>query len=452
MSLLDSLIAGAASIDSSTGETYPQIISQQHDLGQIAVEATALESGLRDLAGVWDAAEYGISAEEVQARIAAANTPEAREKLMQELRARAVSRAGLDTSNGRVNVMVAGAPPWHRLGVHIAEAVSSKHAAELSGLARWNMTKRPATYLNPVTNTVQDIPETYAIVRGDTGKALGVVGSRYQIIQNEDAFAFMDALVSEFGARYETAGSIDGGAKVWMQIHLPKQRFAVNGSDMTEPYAIFENSNDGLGAGRAYPTTERVVCRNTLRLAAKDRGKGIVIRHTGSLKGKLNAARQAMGLAVKEIGDYKQAAQAMATTPANCKEFAHVVLDDVIGLTQADAMKGPALWDAVMKATTVDERIQQEKRFYDLKKERSIALEDILTRYDSPKNGINGMRGTLWAAFNAITESADHGRLGGTQRGQSQVAREERRFESLLTGRSDDAKQIAYAQARALLA
>jgi hypothetical protein len=67
--------------------------------------------------------------------------------------------------------------------------------------------------------------DAYAMVRKDTGGHLGTVGKRYSAIQNAQAFDFLDGVLGEFGARYETAGSLYGGQKVWMLAHMPKQAF-----------------------------------------------------------------------------------------------------------------------------------------------------------------------------------------------------------------------------------
>jgi hypothetical protein len=73
----------------------------------------------------------------------------------------------------------------------------------------------------------------------------------------------------------------------------------------------------------------------------------------------------------------------------------------------------------------------------------------MLDRYESERCGLNGQRGMAWAALNAVTESADHGKLGGRFAG-SEDAKRSRRFESILTGAADDAKQVAYQRALAL--
>jgi hypothetical protein len=43
--------------------------------------------------------------------------------------------------------------------------------------------------------------------------------------------------------------------------------------------------------------------------------------------------------------------------------------------------------------------------------------------------------------LNAVTESADHGKLGGRQTGADKASR---RFESVVNGAADEVKQVAY--------
>lgn len=426
----------------------PVVVSENHDVNTITVEESAVTNAMAFVTGgaAWDAAEYGISRETAAAMIAAANTPEARERVLADLRQRAIRRAGLDTTGGTVAVMVAGKAPWHGLGVNVADAVTSDQAIRLAGL-NWRVEATDLFYTAP-DGTSRKANGVRGIVRQDSGAMLGSVGSRYKPIQNAEAFGFMDALLSDFGARYETAGSIFGGEKVWMMVRLPAQAFAVNGSDRVEPYAIFTNPHDGSGAAYCFPTTERVVCANTFRVASQGRGnKGISIRHTGDVKARVKSAQCAMGLAVKGFESFAETAQAMAATRIDPKEYASNVLDRVLAVTAAQAAAGFDLMEGVLMMTEAEQAAKRAEFDNECEKRENI-LEDILTRYESEKNGVNGMRGSVWAAFNSVTESADHGAAGGRYTGE-QVARASRRFDSVLNGRADEVKQVAYTLATA---
>lgn len=147
----------------------------------------------------------------------------------------------LDNTTGRVSMFAAGELPWHKLGVLVREAVTSEHAARLSGTG-WIVDKVPLMYdFNGMSKMVKD---RFGIVRRDTGACLGTVGKQYQPIQNGEAFDFLDGVLEEFGARYESAGSLFGGEKVWMLARMPKQSFTINGGDNQEAYVAFMNYHE----------------------------------------------------------------------------------------------------------------------------------------------------------------------------------------------------------------
>ena len=98
--------------------------------------------------------------------------------------------------------------PWHGLGVQVQEAPESKDALRLAGL-NWKVYQREV-----YTDSGIKIEGYRANVRNTDNKVLGVVTERYKIVQNEEAFSFTDALLGK-GVRYETAGSLQEGKKVW---------------------------------------------------------------------------------------------------------------------------------------------------------------------------------------------------------------------------------------------
>lgn len=428
-----------------------RVLGQQHDVNQITVDGTSeLDSAMRSIAGIWDAAEMGITKEEVERRIREADTPEARQKIIAQVRARAIRRAALDTSTGKVAVMVAGDLPWHGLGVNVADAVGSDDAIKLASLD-WLVSKRVMYYRDAAGNEhVSD--DVFAICREDTGAKLGTVGSKYAPIQNVHAFKFMDSVLGEFGAKYETAGAVFGGEKVWMLVRLPQQRFTLGKTDTVEPYAIFTNPHDGSGKAYCYPTTVRVVCNNTLRVSGAEKGKGIGIRHTGDVKAKIKEAQHALGLAVQEVKEFRGQAELLSRSKlVDPPAYFNGVLDAVLDMTEANALMGADALAAALIVTEVEDREKQRVLIQKRIDARKSILDDILDRYEGDRCGINGMRGTAWSGLNAVTEFADHSDLVRYRSRDAEV-RNSRRFESTLAGDADEMKQVALTHALAAAA
>ena len=177
--------------------------------------------------------------------------------------------------------------PWHGLGVSVKAAPESKEALRLSGLD-WKVFQKDI-----YTETGNRIEQYKANVRSTDQKVLGVVSDRYQVVQNDEAFAFTDALLGE-GVRYETAGSLAGGKLIWLLARLP-QKHIINGDEVA-PYLVFFNSHDGTSAVRVAITPIRVVCQNTLNLALSTARRSWGIRHVGDINEKLHEARQTLAL------------------------------------------------------------------------------------------------------------------------------------------------------------
>lgn len=183
--------------------------------------------------------------------------------------------------------------PWHGLGVRVENAPDSREALDLAGL-NWQVIQEPIYSM-----TGAPIPGYKANVRDSDSKVLGIVSDRYKIIQNAEAFSFTDMLIGE-GVRYETAGSLFGGRKVWMLAKLP-QEYIISG-DRISPYLVFTNTHDGSGAVRCAVTPIRVVCSNTLNLALSSAERSWSMIHTGDIQQKLEDARNTLLRAEEYMG------------------------------------------------------------------------------------------------------------------------------------------------------
>ena len=184
--------------------------------------------------------------------------------------------------------------PWHGLGVRVESALSSEEALVRSGLD-WEVFQRPI-----MTDDSKIIPGYKANIRSTDNSVLGVVTDRYKVVQNREAFAFTDALLGE-GVKYETAGSLQDGRKIWLLAKLP-DRYIIEGEQI-EPYLIFSSSHDGNGAIKVAMTPIRVVCQNTLNIAISSAKRIWSTVHVGDLSAKMDEAHNTLLLAEKYMGN-----------------------------------------------------------------------------------------------------------------------------------------------------
>ena len=186
--------------------------------------------------------------------------------------------------------------PWHGLGTMVAEAPTSADALHLAGLD-WKVEQEDV-----LTQFHEVVPGYKANVRDTDRKVLGVVTDRYKVVQNTEAFEFTDGLLGE-GVRYETAGSLQEGRKVWLLARLPHE-YIINGEKIS-PYLVFRNTHDGSGSVKVAVTPIRVVCSNTLNLALKTAQRSFSIIHTGDIKEKMKEDEDTLFMAdeyMQELG------------------------------------------------------------------------------------------------------------------------------------------------------
>lgn len=194
---------------------------------------------------------------------------------------------------------------WHGLGKIIAQYPTSAEAIKYAGL-NYHVEKRPLfTYdtddhlcasENNLLNPPIEVPGHFATIRNDTEQVLGVVGKDYEIVQNENAFEFFDAIVGgRDGILYETAGALGKGERIFITAKLPGY-IRVGKDDFIEQYLLLTTSHNGFGSITAAFTPIRVCCNNTLNAALRDQSNTLKIRHTASANERLKQAHTLMGI------------------------------------------------------------------------------------------------------------------------------------------------------------
>ncbi len=263
--------------------------------------------------------------------------------------------------------------PWHGLGTIVAEAPDSREALILAGLD-WKVIQKKI-----YTGDRKLIHGYRANVRDSDHQFLGVVSDRYRVVQNEDAFAFTDALLGE-GVRYETAGSLQSGRRVWMLAKLPNEYIILG--EQISPYLVFSNTHDGSGAVKVAMTPVRVVCSNTLNLALHTTKRCWSAKHTTNIAGKLDKARETL-LFAKTY---------MTALGAEFEELSRIQMPD------------RKVMEAVKELLSMkdDMTIQQKKNVRNLQ-------EDLKRRYfDAPD--LQEVGRNAYRFVNAVSDFATHNR------------------------------------------
>lgn len=259
--------------------------------------------------------------------------------------------------------------PWHGLGTKVDEAPTSADALRLAGLD-WTVEQKNIQLCGGAK-----IQNYKANVRSSDGQVLGIVSDRYKIVQNSDAFEFTDSIIGG-DVRYETAGSLNGGKKIWLLAKLPETEIA---GDKTEPFMCFSNTHDGSGAIRVCMTPVRVVCSNTLNLALDTARRSWSVRHTGDLQSKMHEARICLQMANVYMGELAKEADRLTNTTVTRAQ-----LDQILE-----------------ELFPVDESSSQRE------KENVKKLKDeFMVCYFAPD--ILKFRGTAWGAVNAMSDMISH--------------------------------------------
>lgn len=215
--------------------------------------------------------------------------------------------------------------PWHRIGVVTDSALTSSEAIVQSGLD-WNVSVRPLVTFGSDGQTEGkfiEVPDNYATVRDSDESVLGVVGKRYEPIQNLECFSFLDNVLDDYDAKYETAGAIDNGRIIFVLLNLGKD--IVVGDDVTVPYLLLTNSHDGSTSIKALTTPIRVVCQNTLTMALGNYKSSFSFRHTQNVRGRIDEARNSLELSYKYVDGFQEEVERLVEQQVTDDQFANLV-------------------------------------------------------------------------------------------------------------------------------
>lgn len=207
-------------------------------------------------------------------------------------------------------------------------------------------------------------------------EALGVVGSRYTPVQNAEAFSFLNYVVDDSGANFVSAGSLDGGKRVFVSMKLPSG-ISVGGIDNVDMYLLAWNSHDGSSSFSINVTPIRLWCTNQIRMAIKTAESSFTLRHTPRIEGKIQAAREALKLTFNYVEEFEREAESLLSQKFSDKEF----------------------YKLVETLIPIEEESERVRNVAEEARQNLIGLWKAPTQ----ENILN----TKWAAYNAVAEYAD---------------------------------------------
>jgi phage/plasmid-like protein (TIGR03299 family) len=272
-------------------------------------------------------------------------------------------------------------PAWHGLGTVCEDEMDTTSALIKSELA-WAVYKTSAIFAGGVTSDAYN-----AVIRSDTEEILGVVTPNYKCVQNREVFQLADAFGND--VTVESAGSIQGGRKVYLLLH--GDSFDAGREDEVHRYMALFWGHDGKVSLTCLPTSVRVVCKNTLDMVigqAEGTRNKISIKHAGDIDEKMESAREAIAR-FKEVGTfYEETVKGLARTNPDTSDI-NKFFWNVYELLHNERIP-------VNPSTDVEERVRF-KAF--------TTISDWMDNFEAegPVFGHN-----YWVAANAITNHIQH--------------------------------------------
>lgn len=263
-------------------------------------------------------------------------------------------------------------PVWSGLGTDIRHCTSIADALYTSGLD-FEVHQSDICTNEPYPIALEGFK---ANVRDD-GTPLGIVSTKYKLVQNADAFAFLDNLVDE-GMKFERAGGLQKGRKVFILAKMP-EKYIISGESIS-PYIVFINSHDGSGSIKVLMTPIRMICLNMLNLALRSAARSWSAIHSGDVAYKLEDAKNTLIYADRHMHELGTTIEDLKHSPISDKK----VIDMVQTLIPTNEK---------MTEQQVKNAIRQRN--------------DLLSRYFHAPD-LESMPHTAYRFINAVSDHATH--------------------------------------------
>lgn len=299
----------------------------------------------------------------------------------------------LEIRNGVASFVDASArKAWHQLGINLnQDGMDLDTMLEKSNL---DFTPRLQPIFIELPNGQQlEVGGKQAVVADRFGgtEVLGVVGRRWAPVSPRIGAQFAQDVIdaSDGYAGWQTAGMLRPenkyddtiGSQAFYTLKLDGT-VMVGGVDPLENYLLITHGFDGSLAFTVAVTPIRVVCANTQNAALRGAQQRWKMNHGKRIEGRIQEAREAIALTFKAVDEFQAEADRMIDQAYTDAEFSKLV---------SQVFPAPA------------------KDASDRVKGNYVDLTDTLLEAFTASPTVENIKGTKWAAYNAVTEYLDWG-------------------------------------------
>jgi phage/plasmid-like protein (TIGR03299 family) len=216
----------------------------------------------------------------------------------------------------------------------------------------------------------------YGTQREDTKDVFACVKNGYQVLQNWELAEIITEVAGRFDMGVASGGSLNHGAKVYLQVHTGDLKGIGENHDTVKKYITAMNSHDGSASVGFGMTNVTISCSNTFHAAYKGVSK---VRHTMSMMQKIEVLTNEFESVKMEEQTLYDTFRKLANAPASEK----------------------TLLDVIKMATSVDASMKEKKASSVYSKYQIGKAQQLHARL-AEEMAVKGQ--TLWGLFSGVTK------------------------------------------------
>lgn len=284
--------------------------------------------------------------------------------------------------------------PWQKIGSsHEHEEITSARQLMTSAGLDWTVSLNDLVAVTP-DDVSLEVPNRFATVKetkDGTRTVLGTVGSRYNILQNQEVFESLDFLVDSGEARYSAAGELRNGNVVWAVMELPSSVKIAD--DPHAGYLLARTSHDGSTSFELCPIISRLSCTNQMNAAFSTAKGGLYsLKHTTNNRISISDIRSVINIMYEDFNTYTDMAESLTDQAMSDSEF-QLFTKRVYSLP------------SIIEFSSDDTLSASQKRVRSAVYKNRDNAWSVWTNQTGTQEHL---RGTKFGALHAIIEVADH--------------------------------------------